>query len=83
MHRARYSWAMSPETMTSPAPPARSRNRADIPEKFKWNVQDIYGSWEEWDAAYKQLEAGVDKYAALKGTIAQGPAQPADGVPPL
>ena len=64
---------MSPETMTSQAPPARSRNRAEIPEKFKWNVQDIYGSWEEWDAAYKRLEAGVDRYAALKGTIAQGP----------
>jgi oligoendopeptidase F len=64
---------MSRETMTSQTPQARSRNRAEIPEKFKWNVQDIYDSWEEWDAAYKRLEAGVDKYAALKGTIAQGP----------
>jgi oligoendopeptidase F len=64
---------MSPETMTSQASPARSRNRAEIPDKFKWEVRDIYGSWEEWDAAYKRLEAGVDRYAALKGTIAQGP----------
>jgi oligoendopeptidase F len=52
---------------------ARSRNRAEIPDRFKWNVQDIFQSWEEWDAAYKQLEGGVDRYGALKGTLAQGP----------
>ena len=69
--------------MTPQAPPARSRNRAEIPEKFKWNVQDIFANWEEWDAAYKQLEAGVDRYAALKGTLAQGPADAAQGVPAL
>src|SRR5258708_5879509 len=65
---------MRADTITSPAPPARSRNRAEIPEKFKWNVLDIFQSWEEWDAAYKQLEAGVARYASLKGTLAQGPA---------
>jgi oligoendopeptidase F len=64
---------MSAETMTSEAPSARSRNREEIPEQFKWNVQDIFSSWEEWDAAYKQLEAGVDRFAALKGTLAEGP----------
>jgi oligoendopeptidase F len=67
---------MSPETvetMTSSAPPARSRNRAEIPDRFKWSVRDIFESWEAWDAAYKQLEAGVERYASLKGTLAQGP----------
>ena len=65
------------------APPARSRNRAEIPEKFKWNVQDIFSSWETWDAAYKQLEAGVDRYASLKGTLAQGPETLLERVPAL
>jgi oligoendopeptidase F len=64
---------MSSETVT-PAIPARSRNRGDIDDRFKWNVQDIFEGWEAWDAAYKQLEAGVDRYASLKGTLAQGPA---------
>jgi len=59
--------------MTSDATQPRSRNRAEIPEKFKWNVHDIFPSWQEWDGAYKQLEAGVDRYAELKGTLAQGP----------
>jgi oligoendopeptidase F len=61
------------DVTTSEAPPVRSRNRPDIPERFKWNVTDIFQSWEEWDAAYKRLEAGVERYATLKGTLAGGP----------
>jgi oligoendopeptidase F len=72
-YAARYSCQMSADTLTPAAPAARSRNRAELPERFKWNVQDIFASWEEWDAAYKQLEAGIERYASLKGTLAQGP----------
>jgi oligoendopeptidase F len=64
---------MSAETMTPAAPTARSRNRADIPDHSKWNVRDIFESWEAWDGAYKQLEGGVDRYPSLKGTLSQGP----------
>ena len=53
-------------------PPARSRNRAEIADRFKWQVDDIFQSWEEWDAAYKQLEAGVERYASLKGSLSKG-----------
>ena len=73
MHRAIYSCPMSPETMTSQAPPARSRNRAEIPEKFKWNVQDIYGSWEEWDAASQAARGRRRQVHGVGATIAQGP----------
>ncbi len=55
------------------APQARSRRREDIPERFKWNLADIFASWDAWQAAYTQLEAGIERYAALKGTLAQGP----------
>ena len=61
---------MAPETLT---PPARSRNRGEIADRFKWNVTDIFDSWEAWDAAYKTLESGVERYATLKGTLAAGP----------
>jgi oligoendopeptidase F len=60
---------------TVPQPVARSRNRPEIPERFKWNLDDIFPDWEKWEAAYKTLDAGIDKYAALKGTLAQGPAR--------
>ena len=51
----------------------RTRNRAELPDRFKWNVQDIYKSWDEWEAAYKTLDAGVERYAELKGTLSGGP----------
>src|SRR5689334_11922803 len=63
---------MATETLTDPSP-VRSRNRAEIPDRFKWNVKDIFPGWDAWEAAYKQLEAGVERYAALKGTVAKGP----------
>jgi oligoendopeptidase F len=64
---------MPAETLSSTAPPVRSRNRIEISDRFKWNVGDIFPSWEAWDEAYKQLEAGVDRYAELKGTLSRGP----------
>src|SRR6476646_5012301 len=49
-----------------------SRNRTEISERFKWNVRDIFPSWDAWESAYKQLDAGVERYAALKGTLSHG-----------
>jgi oligoendopeptidase F len=63
------------ETLTQEAPQARSRRRDEIPDRFKWNLNDIFESWEAWAAAYKELEAGIERYAALKGTLARGPGQ--------
>ena len=61
--------------MTQEPPQARSRRRDEIPDRFKWNLNDIFESWAEWEAAYKLLEAGIDRYAALKGTLSQGSAR--------
>jgi oligoendopeptidase F len=61
--------------MTVPQAAARSRNRADIPERFKWNLYDIFTGWDVWESSFKTLDAGIDRYAALKGTLTQGPDQ--------
>ena len=63
---------MTSETLTSTS---QSRNRAEIPDRFKWNVTDIFDSWEAWERGYKTLEDGVERYATLKGTLSQGPQQ--------
>jgi oligoendopeptidase F len=54
---------------------ARSRNRQDIGEQYKWNLADIFPSWESWEEGYRTLEAGIERYTALKGTLASGPLQ--------
>jgi len=51
----------------------RSRNRHDIADTFKWNLSDIYQDWESWDTARLTLEQRIEEYAALKGTLGQGP----------
>ena len=58
--------------MTS-ATPTRSRNRAEIDERHKWNLDDIFPDWAAWDKARKALEHRIAEYAELKGTLAQGP----------
>jgi oligoendopeptidase F len=58
--------------MPPATPPARSRNRAEIADAFKWNLADIYPDWDAWDRARQELDGRIDEYAALKGTLAAG-----------
>ncbi len=58
--------------MTAASPP-RSRNRAEIDTAYRWNLADIYPDWEVWDQDRARLEIEIAEYAALKGTLAQGP----------
>lgn len=67
-----YSQEMA-DTAT-PETTARSRRREDIPDRFKWNLSDIFETWEAWQSAYDELNRGIERYAALKGTLAGGPA---------
>ena len=63
-----------PADVATPEPPTvRSRKRVEIPDQFKWNLGDIFPDWETWESAYKRLDGGIERYAALKGTLAQGP----------
>src|SRR6478735_11185304 len=61
------------DSATAEPPQARSRRRDEIDSRYKWNLSDIFPGWEAWEASYRQLDAGIDRYAALKGTLAQGP----------
>ncbi|HQZ39250.1 MAG TPA: oligoendopeptidase F [Vicinamibacterales bacterium] len=64
--------------MTSPAAPAAPAvvpPRADIPEAYTWNLTSIFGSWEEWEAGFAELEQAIERYRAYEGTIEQGGAR--------
>jgi oligoendopeptidase F len=47
--------------------------RDEIPDEYKWNLSDIYPSWEAWAEGLAELEHLMDEFASLKGTLAQGP----------
>ena len=52
------------------APPLR--DRAEIADRFKWNLTDIFSDWATWKAAYATLEIRIAEYAALQGTLDKG-----------
>jgi oligoendopeptidase F len=63
----------APSDVVTPEPPqVRTRRREDVPERFKWNLSDIFPDWDAWEGGYKKLEAGIDRYASLKGTLSRG-----------
>jgi oligoendopeptidase F len=61
----------SDATTAEPAQ-VRSRLREAIPDRFKWNLADIFPDWGAWEAGYKTLEGMIATYAALKGTLSGG-----------
>ena len=48
------------------------RDRADIDDRYKWNLTDIFPGWDEWLKAYEALEVKIGAYAALQGSLATG-----------
>lgn len=48
-------------------------SRDDIPDKYKWNLNDIYPDWDAWQADMQNLQGLMAEYTALKGTLANGP----------
>ena len=59
---------------------AEERDRAKIPDKFKWNLADLYPTEEAWRAAKDKLVAAVPKAATFKGTLGSSPARLADAL---
>ena len=52
------------------APPLRDRD--EIPDRFKWNLKNIFADWNAWKAAYDELDRSIGAFADLQGTLARG-----------
>src|SRR4051812_43635699 len=53
--------------------PGQLPTREQIPAEFKWDLTSICKDWDEWSADYRQLEAAIDAFTRLQGTLASGP----------
>ena len=49
------------------------RSRSEIPEKYKWNLKDIYVSDDAWKADCDRVSKEVEKMAAFNGRTAEDP----------
>jgi oligoendopeptidase F len=54
--------------------PAGARTRPDVPEAERWNLADIFPSWDAWREAYDDLERRIQAYGTRKGTLSGGAA---------
>ncbi len=52
---------------------AQERDRARIPDRFKWDLTDIYPSEEAWKAAKEKLAAALPRLREFKGLLASSP----------
>lgn len=47
--------------------------RDSIPDKYKWDLSQIYADWAAWEQGLTRLQEIMNEYAGLKGTLADGP----------
>src|SRR5262245_17870036 len=57
---------------------APERDRAKIPEQYRWNLADIYPNEAAWRAAKDRLQADLPRLQQFKGKLASSPAVLAD-----
>lgn len=45
--------------------------REEIPERYKWRLEDLFASREEWERVFREAQALIDQIAAYSGTLGQ------------
>jgi oligoendopeptidase F len=68
--------------MSSPVaePAAEERARADVPDRHRWDLTDLFASAAEWRAAKERLAARLPAIAAFRGRLESSPAVLADAL---
>jgi oligoendopeptidase F len=59
---------------------AQERQRADVPDQYKWNLEDIFPSLEAWQAAKDQVAARIPQLAQYQGRLSSSAATLADAL---
>src|SRR4030095_4872032 len=62
---------------------AEERDRSQVPDKYKWNLADLYPTDAEWRAAKDKASAELPKLGAFKGKLASSPDTVADALETL
>ncbi|MDP3720514.1 MAG: oligoendopeptidase F [Acidobacteriota bacterium] len=60
--------------MPSPAsaPSTQVPTRESLDPRYTWDLTSIFPNWEAWEAAFADLDAGIEAYRQYQGTLAQG-----------
>ena len=63
---------MSP---SAPAPSTLVPPRASLDPKYTWDLSSIFTSWDQWEAAFTELDRGIEAYKKYEGTLGLGAGQ--------
>lgn len=59
----------------SPSAPTVVPERQALDPKYTWDLASIFPDWPAWEAAFADLDAGIEAYKKYEGTLGQGPEQ--------
>ena len=59
---------------------AQERDRSKIPDKYKWNLADIYPDLAAWRSAKEKVSVEIPKLRAFQGKLATSPTVLADAL---
>src|SRR5947207_13328027 len=59
---------------------AQERDRSKVPDRYKWNLADIYPSDAAWRAAKDAFAAEIPSVGKFKGRLMSSPAMLADAL---
>ena len=45
--------------------------RSEIPQQYKWKMEDLYATNEAWEADFAKLQKGIEDIKQFEGTLAQ------------
>jgi oligoendopeptidase F len=62
---------------------AQERDRAQIADRYKWNLADIYPSVDAWRAAKERIQKELPKIGQFKGKLVSAPSVLADALDAL
>ena len=74
------AFAIALLTLTSVA---QERDRAKTPDKYKWDLTDVYPTEAAWRAAKSKLQGEIPQIAQFKGKLSSGAAVSADALDKL
>ena len=49
--------------------------RESLDPKYTWDLSSIFPDWDAWEAAFTELDRGIEKYKAYEGTLSRGSEQ--------
>ena len=78
--RMRPVWTALAVAALSVTAAAQERDRAKIPDKFKWDLGDIFRNEAAWRAAKDKLSAEIQTLGSFKGKLTASPTALADAL---